>query len=579
MAEHDMERIGAEKAARRSSTGPKPADQTKAGEAEDSKLRQGAQTPAADAILELQQTRGNAYVQRLLKSRKVQAKLTVNPPDDQYEREADRMAETVTKSALVQRQAEPEEEEEQVQGLLQRQATPEEEEEVQTKLQRQADEEEEEKVQTKLQRQAGEEEEEKVQTKAPPSQVPEVTEGLEEGINAARSGGQALPDSVRSSMEPALGHDFSQVRLHTDAEADGLSRQLGAKAFTTGQDVFFREGEYSPDSHDGRSLIGHELTHLVQQGAPPLSRKAVAAEAKPAAGARKRQKNEIRDHSQLAELGCCDQGTKMVNPGKAKNAFGGKTAKDPVSIDLSVPPQEKEDGSRGPANFVRGVLSASVIDSLEQLLRAASEQGAKVVCDDKPGPDGIARTYRDLEGQWTAFHHKSDANHQPGSMVAIPGTSNHGTGRAIDFSGGTDFAWLLQNAANYGWVNYPAENWHYDHVSTPNIIKSHKGKLKRMIAAGQARSHSGGVKKQISEEEKRAFGGHYEMAEALEWNEGRMYLPDIWLKVQEYVGLPVEHRTGTVDWRTVKAVMEWQKCQGLKGDGKVGSATLAAMGL
>jgi hypothetical protein len=235
-------------------------------------LREGSQVAGAEAILGLQQTHGNAYVQRLLKSRAVQAKLTVNPPDDQYEREADQVAETVTKTTNVQREAQPEEEEEKVQAKLQRQAVPEEEEEekLQTKLQRQEDpDEEEERVASEEEG----EEEEKLQKRAVASAVPEVAEGLEERINAARGSGQALPDSLRSSIEPRLGHDFSRVRLHTDAEADGLSQQLGAKAFTTGQDVFFRRGNYQPDAQEGVGLISHELTHVVQQGVAPVSRK------------------------------------------------------------------------------------------------------------------------------------------------------------------------------------------------------------------------------------------------------------------------------------------------------------------
>jgi hypothetical protein len=255
MAEHDTERVDAEKGVKRSKMNLPLGDRKKAvTEPDANQPGQGTQTAGAEAILGLQQTHGNAYVQRLLKSKAVQAKLTVNPPDDQYEREADAVAATFAQSpaSQVQRQAAPEEEEEKVQ----------------TKLQRQAGEEEEEKVQTKLQRQADEEEEEKVQTKAAGA-TPEVTEALEERINAARGSGQALPDSLRSSIEPKLGSDFSQVRLHTDAEADGLSRQLGAKAFTTGQDVFFREGDYQPDTEEGRGLIGHELTHVVQQGAAP----------------------------------------------------------------------------------------------------------------------------------------------------------------------------------------------------------------------------------------------------------------------------------------------------------------------
>lgn len=74
-----------------------------------------------------------------------------------------------------------------------------------------------------------------------------------------------LPDEVRSFMEPRFGADFSGVKVHTDAQADQLNRSVQARAFTTGQDVFFRQGEYNPASRGGQELIAHELTHVVQQ--------------------------------------------------------------------------------------------------------------------------------------------------------------------------------------------------------------------------------------------------------------------------------------------------------------------------
>jgi len=83
-------------------------------------------------------------------------------------------------------------------------------------------------------------------------------------IDRARSGGESLDTSVQSQMGEGLGYDVSDVRVHTSSEADTLNRQLGAKAFTTGQDVFFREGAYDPNSTEGQELIAHELTHVVQ---------------------------------------------------------------------------------------------------------------------------------------------------------------------------------------------------------------------------------------------------------------------------------------------------------------------------
>lgn len=84
-------------------------------------------------------------------------------------------------------------------------------------------------------------------------------------INRERGGGQSLDSTVQAKMGEATGHDFGDVNVHTSTESDTLNQQLGAKAFTTGQDIFFRNGAYDPASSGGQELIAHELTHVVQQ--------------------------------------------------------------------------------------------------------------------------------------------------------------------------------------------------------------------------------------------------------------------------------------------------------------------------
>ena len=93
----------------------------------------------------------------------------------------------------------------------------------------------------------------------------EVDDETAASINAKRGGGQALDEGISAKAGSAMGHDFSDVNVHTDSQSDQLSRQLGAKAFTTGSDIYFREGAYQPGSGDGQRLISHELTHVVQQ--------------------------------------------------------------------------------------------------------------------------------------------------------------------------------------------------------------------------------------------------------------------------------------------------------------------------
>lgn len=92
-----------------------------------------------------------------------------------------------------------------------------------------------------------------------------ATPDLEASIQQSRGGGQPLAETIKEPMEEAFGADFSGVKVHTDAHSDQMNQSIQAKAFTTGQDVFFRQGAYEPGSRGGQELIAHELTHVVQQ--------------------------------------------------------------------------------------------------------------------------------------------------------------------------------------------------------------------------------------------------------------------------------------------------------------------------
>ena len=81
----------------------------------------------------------------------------------------------------------------------------------------------------------------------------------------ARSSGHPLDSAAKSRLEPLFGHNFGDVRVHADSDADALSNDFNARAFTAGNDLFFGVGEYAPDTLNGRHLLAHELTHVVQQ--------------------------------------------------------------------------------------------------------------------------------------------------------------------------------------------------------------------------------------------------------------------------------------------------------------------------
>jgi hypothetical protein len=246
----------------------------------------------ASVLLALQRTHGNRYVQRVVTG--IQAKLKVGQPGDIYEQEADRVADAVMQmpEPRVQRQAEEKEEEkeliqikplaEQITPLVQRRAVEEEEETPQAKIispdipmiHRQEEPQEEETLQPKLEinaehtiqrREEDEEEEEILQAKGQSGQTTEVTSDLESRIQALKGGGQPLPKSVRAFFAPRFGQDFSHIRIHSNTEGAHLARKLNAKAFTTGSNIVFGSGEYSPGSSRGKQLLAHELTHVMQQ--------------------------------------------------------------------------------------------------------------------------------------------------------------------------------------------------------------------------------------------------------------------------------------------------------------------------
>lgn len=78
-------------------------------------------------------------------------------------------------------------------------------------------------------------------------------------------GGKPLPGKILSGMNAAFGTDFSQVSIHTGNEAIQMNKELHARAFTVGKDIYFNIGKYDPETSEGKHLLAHELTHVMQQ--------------------------------------------------------------------------------------------------------------------------------------------------------------------------------------------------------------------------------------------------------------------------------------------------------------------------
>jgi len=179
-----------------------------------------------------------------LRSTGAQAKLIVGQSNDTYEQEADRMADRVTAmpDAQVQRVAEKDEEEQVQAKPLADQITP------------------------LVQRQTEAPEEEPVQTKAATGLPKQISPHIESGMTSLKGGGQPLDPSTRSFFEPRFGRSFENVRVHTGSRAEETARSVNARAYTLGNNVVFASGEYQPNAQSGKRLLGHELTHVIQQG-------------------------------------------------------------------------------------------------------------------------------------------------------------------------------------------------------------------------------------------------------------------------------------------------------------------------
>jgi hypothetical protein len=188
----------------------------------------GPEHPSADAVspahplVALQRQVGNAQVARMLAQREGAA------PEEEDELQ-------LSRDPAVQRESAPEEEDE-----LQLSRDP------------------------AVQRASATDEDELQLAREAPEVGPEggpVSDATASRINAMRGGGSSLDQGARAEMEAGLGDSLADVRVHTGAESQQLNRSLGARAFTTGSDIFFGEGASPAD----KGLLGHELTHVVQQ--------------------------------------------------------------------------------------------------------------------------------------------------------------------------------------------------------------------------------------------------------------------------------------------------------------------------
>ncbi len=159
-------------------------------------------------------------------------KLTVNQPNDVYEQQADAMADRVMRMPIPQ----------EINSFFKP---------LPPVIQRKC--------------QACEEEEKHVHRKESNGNEIRGSNDLDSYVSTLGSSGQPMAASSRQFFEPHFGHDFSNVKLHTDSVAAKSAQSINALAYTTGNNIVFNSGQYSPESASGKKLMAHELTHVVQQ--------------------------------------------------------------------------------------------------------------------------------------------------------------------------------------------------------------------------------------------------------------------------------------------------------------------------
>ncbi|MGI5440812.1 DUF4157 domain-containing protein [Streptomyces shenzhenensis] len=106
------------------------------------------------------------------------------------------------------------------------------------------------------------------EAEAEPVEGGERRSGVHEVLTSG--GGQPLDTDTRTDMEARLGADFSSVRVHTGSPAHESAKEVGAHAYTVGDNVVFQRDSYDPSSHQGRVTLAHELTHVIQQRSGPV---------------------------------------------------------------------------------------------------------------------------------------------------------------------------------------------------------------------------------------------------------------------------------------------------------------------
>ena len=154
-------------------------------------------------------------------------------------------------------------------------------------------------------------EDEEVQTKLQPSAPSAPSKpSINDQLSSSKGSGSPLSGGVKQEMESGFGADFSGVKIHTDDRAASMSKEIGAQAFTNKGDVYFNQGKFNPATQQGKTLLAHELTHTIQQGA---------------AGEKKDQSEADKDKAATTDKTASGDKTQTIEPKNGRSGNNGSS--------------------------------------------------------------------------------------------------------------------------------------------------------------------------------------------------------------------------------------------------------------
>jgi Domain of unknown function (DUF4157) len=238
--------------------------------------------------------------------------------------------------------------------------------------------------------------------------------------------GQTLDPTLRATLEPQFGHSFADVRVFSDAQADRMARDVNARAFTVGQDMFFRDGEYNPESAQGRHLLAHELTHTIQQ-----------------------QGAHLGENFEIAASDSKWESEAQI----AGQAVLGVPSVSPISISQSTAAQV----SRWPWDDEKPEKKPGLLDSIGDVASSAAQavggaavsvyDGYQKATDFKALQKGDPKLADESKGQWGEGFIRGGIN---GEINALEKGAAAGNQKMVDESKGHWYEGLAQSAA---WMN------------------------------------------------------------------------------------------------------------------------------